>query len=491
MHGVLCEGSVDFCYCFIVIPHSALLKSPSVSVSLGTSMSSPGVLMRNTSITSLEHVKTSENSLASVSNSKTFPIPGSPSVSPVGSTPHTSTPVAPCKSAQESLWLSHNVTLVGSCGDSCMPCSNITPANSDSTVNYAITTGCTSPNPSTTAQIPSLIPTATLSPKANQLEQQSRSPSMNTKDNTTSLSHIHTAFHYPGGHMLKKPEFVGESTTPVQTELATGIKQEDTTPAIICIEESPPNSQAVDCNGINSPKIEGNELLLSTKLADPQLVPNHTSQESVPKTASNTPDLKLVDSKRGESPVLFDTPGCIGGPQSLATKLSKLVNSNKQVACDCSDHNADFDDDKTPPISPDDKPTEDTGLECERTELDKTNYQLDTTAAAQQKEEEKMEADNDIPSKRSTTKKGASRQRKGSSALGQPRTRRVNTRMAKRKSIAESSVCGSIKKYARTTPSKVSVANDEDDFVPDKKTPRKQATVAEPMELQVYRYRIE
>ena len=56
--------------------------------------------------------------------------------------------------------------------------------------------------------------------------------------------------------------------------------------------------------------------------------------------------------------------------------------------------------------------------------------------------------------------------------------------MTQRKSMAESSTCDSIKKYMVKTPCKGSVENDEDDFVPDKRTPRKQVTctVAAPMD---------
>ena len=437
-------------------------------------MNSPGLQMRNMSTTLLEPANTPiAFGKHDHSESKATPMPVSPSFGgPVGSTPHkTSTPVVPCKSA-----------LVHSRREDCMLDSSLTPTKSDSTVNYAITNGPTSPNP-TTSQNPNIIhiPTPLQSQKANQSQQLSSGQSIHTKDGTTdhsfiSLSQLHDTFRYPGDPVPKKSSSHGENSVQAKTELDRGTKQEETSP-VICIEESPPNSQDINLNDISDVKSDGTEQLLSTKAADQLLEEKHTSQESV----SKTPDLRPVDSERAESPVLFDTPGCIGGPQSLAAKLSNIVNSKKQPTSGQSNSNADFDDDKTPPISPDDNTTE----EKETNEVD------GQPSLAQQKDKKNvcanlscndMTANNESPDKRSTSK----RQPKRNSALGQPRTRRANTRMATRKSTVENNACGSSEKYTVKTPGiNESVENDEDDFVPDKRTPRKQATVAEPMDVQV------
>lgn len=448
-------------------------------------MNSPGLRMRNTSTTLLEPTNT-PIAFGKYDHSKATPMPGSPSFNgPVGSTPHTSTPVAPCKSAQESLPLSHNVTLTGSCREDCMPFSSLTPANFDYTVNYAITNGPTSPNSLATGQSPCTIPTLIQSQKASQ-SQQLPGPSMHAKDGATGhssigLSHLHNMFHYPGDTIAKKSDSHDESAVSAQTELAMEVQQKETSP-VICIEESPPNSQGINLNDINDVKSDGDELLLSSKATSPQSVAKHTSQKSVPKTASNTPNLRAVDSERAESPLLFDTPGCLGGPQSLAAKLSKIVNSSNQPTSDHSNSKADFDDDRTPPISPDDQTTENgcPRMDSEQKVMDGQKDKKNTNLSYAE-----METDDDGADKHSMSKRGASRkQHERSSDLGQPRTRtrRMNTRMAKRKSTAENDVCGS---SSKCTVNK-SVENDEDDFVPDKRTPRKQSTVAEPMKLQVH-----
>ena len=400
-------------------------------------------------------------------HSKATPMPSSPSFGgPFGSTPHTSTPVASCKSA-----------LAHSCRADCMPGSSLTPTKSDSTINYAITNSPTSPNP-TNSQNPSIIHV----PTPMQSQQQSSGQSMHTKGSTTdhsfiTLSKLHDTFRYTGDPMPKKSSPHGENSVQAKTEFDRDTKQEETSP-VICIEESPPNSQGIESNDVSDIKIGGNEQLLSTKTADQLSVAKHASQES----ESKTPDLRPVDSERAESPVLFDTPGCIGGPQSLAAKLLNIVNSNKQPTSDKSNSKADFDDDKTPPISPDDNTTE-----------EKDTNEVNQPSFAQQKDKKNMcanlscnevTADSESPDKKrlSTSK----RQPKRSSALGQPRTKRLNTRMATRKSTAVNNACGSSKKCTvKTLGTSESVENDEDDFVPDKRTPRKQATVAEPMDVQV------
>ena len=448
-------------------------------------MSSPGLQMRNTSTALLEPAKTPV-AFENYDHSKATPMPGSPSFSgPVGSTPHTSTPVALCKSAQENLLLSRNVTLTGSCHEECIPFSSLMPANSDSTVNYAITNDPTSPHSLATGHNPSIV---MQSQKTSQSQQPSSGPSMQTNDGTTGqpsirLSQLHNTFHYPGDPMPKKSNPHDESTISAQAELAMEIQQKETS-LIVCIEESPPNTQGTNLNGTNDVKSDSNELLLSSKMANPA---THTSREIVSKTASNTPDLRPLDSERAESPLLFDTPGCLGGP---AAKLSKIVN---QPISDHSNAKADSDDDETPPISPDDQTTENAEMYSEQKENKAIDDQTNIVSLSQQKDKEntnlscaEMETDNDGADKRSTSKRGASRQHKQSSLLGQPRTRRVNTRMAKRKSTAESDLqrTRQIGTSSKCTVSK-SAENDEDDFVPDKRTPRKQGRVAESMELQV------
>lgn len=430
--------------------------------------------MRNMSTAFLEPANT-PTTFRKCDHSQATPMPGSPSSSgPVGSIPHISTPVAPCK-----LVLPHSCR-----AEDCMPGSSLTPTNSDSTIIYTITNDA---NP-TPGQNPSVVSahTPVQSQKANQLQQQSSDQSMLTKHCSTShsfinLSRLHDTFRYPGDPTPKKlsSHHDGENSVkaPRLTELVKGSKWEETSP-VICIEESPPNTQGVE---LNDAKGSGD---LSTKAADHQLVvAKHTSQENV----SKTPDLRPgpVDSGRAESPVLFDTPGCVGGPQSIAAKLSNIVNSNKQPTSDHSDSKADFDDDRTPPISPDDSATDD----AELINKQKGTNEVDDQTFAQQKDEKNLGADSSCnemtadslsPEKKSSSR----RQHKRSSALGQPRTRRVNTRMATRKSTAENSACGRSTMKTLGTIYK-SVENDEDDFLPYRRTPRKQATVAEPMDVQV------
>lgn len=444
-------------------------------------MSSPGLQMRNMSTTLLETANT-PTTFGKYGHSQATPMPSSPSFSgPVRNTLHTSTPVAPCKSDSA---LAHS-----SCED-CMPDSSLTPANTDSTINYTITNG---PN-AATSQNPSIayVHTSVQSQKANQSQQQSSGQSILTKDCTTSghsfisLSQLRDTFRYPGDPTPKKSNshHDGESSVRALSELATASKQEESSP-VICIEESPPNTQGIESNDISNAKVSSDEVLL-TKVADHQpVLAKHTSQEVISKTPDLRPStLSLnLDSGCSESPVLFDTPGCIGGPKSLAAKLANIVDLNKQPTSDHSNSKADFDDDKTPPISPEENTTEDAKLKNEQ----KGMNELDAPVA-QQKDEKNLRANsscNEMTSDSLSPEKRASsrRQHKRSSALGQPRTRRVNTRMATRKSIAENSACGS--NTVKTPQTNKSVENDEDDFMPDRRTPRKQATIAEPMEVQV------
>ena len=465
---MLKNGGGNFGYCF---PYSTLLKSPSVSVSLGTSMNSPGVQMRNMSATLLEPANTPV-AFGKCGHFKGAPVPGSPGFSgPVGSTLHTSTPVALCKSA-----------LVHSNLEDSMHGSSLIPTNSDSTVNYAITSGPISP----TGQNSSMVHLSTpVQPqKVYESQQQATHQSVHAKDDTKtghsfiSLPHlVHEKINFPGD---PEPKESNENSVQGHTELASGIERKEASP-VVCIEESPPNSQS---NGTSVVKTDGDELLLSTKVAEQRSVGKRESQGGV----SKTPDLRPVDSERPESPVLFDTPGCIGGPQSLAAKISSI--NNKQPISDHSNSNAALDDDKTPPISPTDSTTEDAELKIEQNETNDGNCQ---PCSGPQEDKNNLcaksscnvtTADYESPRKRSSSK----RQCKRSSALGQPRTRRANTRMATRKSTAENSAYCSSKKDAAKTPGtnlKESVDNDEDDFVSDKRTPRKQATVAEPMDVQV------
>ena len=434
-------------------------------------MNSPGLQIRNMSTTLLETANT-PTTFGKYDHCQATPMPSSPSFSgPVGTTLHTSTPVAPCKSA-----LAHS-----SCED-CMPGSSLTPANTDSTVNYAITNGSNA----TANQNPGTIAFAHMSMQSQKANQSLQQSSGQSKDCTTSsysfinLSQLRDTFRYPGNPTPKKSNshHDGENSIQALTELTTGSKQEERSP-VICIEESPPNTQGIESNDISDAKGGCDEVLLSTKVTDHQerVLAKHTSQEVISKTPDLRPGTLSLDSGRSESPVLFDTPGCIGGPQSIAAKLSSIVNLNKQPTSDHSNWKADFDDDKTPPISPEDNNTEDIKLKNE----------LDGQPVAQWKDEKNLCANPSCgemtskslsPEKRSLSRK----QHKRSSALGQPRTRRVNTRMATRKSTAENSVCGSSTVTVKTNKS---VENDEDDFMPDRRTPRKQATVAEPMDVQV------
>ena len=442
----------DLCYCFFVSLSSALLKSPTVSVTVGTSMNSPGLQLRNMSTTLLEPANT-PITFAKHDPCKATPLsmPSSPCFNgPVGSTPHTSTPVAPCKSS-----------LAHSCHEDCMPGSSLTPSISDSTVNYAITNG-----------------------PSNQLQHQSSDQSTHAKDSNTgpsfiTLSNLHDTFHYPGGPMPKKSRLLGENSVQAQSDLSRGMKQAETS-SIVCIEESPPNSQGVKLNDISNANSEGKEVLMSSVAADQQSAAKSTNLECV----SRTPDLRPVDSERAESPVLFDTPGGIGGPQSIAAKLSNIVNSRKQPTSGQSNSKADYDDDKTPPISPDDNATKDTELKYEQKETNEVDAQpsfAQPNVCANSSHNE-VAAENESPDKRSARK----RQHKCSSALGQPRTRRANTRMATRKSTAENRTSSSSKKNTVKTPANnETVEDDEDDFVPEKRTPRKQVTVIEPMDVQV------
>ena len=464
-------------------------------------MSSPGLQTGKLSTTMLEPPKTPVSwSSCKSETSGSSPFPGSVRVRTLGSTPITSTPVAPCKSTQQADLIMNNHSLTHTTGDECTPG---TPANSDATINYALS-GHNKLNPLVTHT--SQILSETHVPKSAQVHKASLSESGSsiigaTNKSSIGQSHLQAVvkeFLHPGGHMFRKDYLsLDEASSFVQTKAVTQESLED----VICIEESPPNSQPVigskedqaDTLSTGSPSTIHNKTQQATEHEKPRSQNMLISDEGTKKLSSASPD---TISERTGSPVLFETPGSVGGVQSLSSKLSKKLHSDNPPTSHCSNPEVDFDEDKTPPISPtENKAVKDARTAHEQEETGELNSQCDVTDN-QQKDKEIMSSGlscvkpntgniSCLTSEKSAT--GSKKQRKGrNTVLGQPRTRRQNTRMAKRKSLAEKSACGSITKFIQNTPNKESTVTDDDDFVPDKRTPRK-AVKVEPTESLVHK----
>ena len=445
------------CFCF-----STLLKSPSVSVSLGISLNSPDVHIRNQSIATSEQPKTPQVHLSNkcVFSKSSF-LPGSPITRRAENTPQTSTPVASYKSAPQSLLQMHgNLTLLST------PGSSLTPANADATVNYGA------------AYDHSTVAMTNQSHQENQSEGE-MCPPVSPKPNIslTNQSFTQAKFLYPGGVKL-----INVTPCVAETSLVAASTNKKEEASVIVVEESPPSSQGVAiAEEVCDPKSECKGLQSSEPIE--VHIDNHTSQESINQIASSntkvhTPNLSVKNLENTESPVLFDTPGCLGG-----NVLVKLQPNNIPSSSLCPDSKIDFDDDKTPPMSPELK----AGDNVEPNQSDKSKCDITSNTPVVKNQEKNSvnvsctEVDTSTHKKSSATSK---KQQKSSSTLGQPRTRRSNTRMTLRK--AESSKNCSLTDYFQKTPAKLPNQNDDDDdFVADKRTPKKQTTTEASVEAQV------
>lgn len=452
-------------------------------------MNSPDIQDRNLLMTIPEQPQTPRVHFFDKSlSSKSILLPDSPTIKAIETTLHTSTPVAAYKLAQQSMLTTHgDMTL-----SSTIPFTSQTPANSDSTINYRHVLDMS------TSQVLNSVHTSTKVRQPDQMEERALSPVIMPKAGTTSHSStmnqsvrsMQSTFLYPGSIILKYSNSSrAEISSCGKTDLATATRHlEDA--SVFNIKESPPNSQGsvvIKSEHANDPDAK------STKLKQLPLV-YYTSRDSITGRAcdeqSTTPDLKVVDSKQAVSvtPVLFDAPGCLDGAQSLANKVLQFQLSHLHQSQDVED-NGEYDHDKTPPISPEDETDKKPTASCEVKQNDRD---VDSTTDQSKKKEHeatsltcaKLEsnAENSKDSIVAPGKKcvvtSKTKLKKNDTALGQPRTKRVNTRMASRKSMAGSGSCGSI---WNKTPSKASAQKD-DDFVHSKRTPRKQVTV----ESQVY-----
>lgn len=418
--------------------------------------------------------------------SKSILLPESPTHKAIEETPHTSTPVAQYKLAHQSTFPNHcDITMLSS-----IP---LTYANSDFTVNYGPVLDMT------TSQVLKSVHTSIKFHHPDKVEERALNPIIVSKTDTTSqsptmnhsASSMQSTFLYPGSLVHK---YCGSSQAEIssgsKTDLATTThKQEDASESVVNIKESPPNSQGsvmMKSDYANDPGTKSTKVFA---IAQVPLV-HYTSQDSGPGRTcdehSSPPNLKIMHSEQAVTPVLFDTPGCIDGVQSLATKLLQFQSSHLPQSQHVED-DADYDNDKTPPISPEDKADEEPTAGCEVkqnegkegfvdniTDLSKKKG-LDATSVTYAKLRNNAERSKEsmlTPGKKCVAI-SEKQYKESDTALGQPRTKRVNTRMASRKSMAVSTSRDSIRNKKSA---KESAKKEDDDFVYNKRTPRKQVT---------------
>ena len=420
-------------------------------------MNSPDVYARKRLCTVSDQPKTPQvltSNKPTVSKEST--LPGSPNVRDIENTPYTSTPVASCKAAPRDYL---GLTIAST------PGSTLTAANLETTVNYV---GVCDDDSFSTREVPNTVtaPTSSKSDNSIQLHGGHGCPPVpsQTAQSCVCQPSVQAKFCYPGGikNGQRNPApLLGVATSISSTDVTTSdsVKQQEND-SVIYVEESPRNSQAVDEFQQQLPCDPNSELLAQD--GHEQKV-NECASEA---KASFTSNLNIP---RTTSPVLFDTPG---EPQSLVTKLSTNLPQTNQAPYLHTEDDADIDDDRTPPISP-----VRLGVDIESKRCVQTKSKTDGSAV-QPKDEQNTTAHVSTLdlSKNSTGKEGAAKSTKlhkdSDTTLGQPRTKRINTRRAKRKSILENT------DNVRNTPSKRTVQECDDDFVDKKRTPKKRTTGA-------------
>ena len=444
-------------------------------------MSSPSLPGRNMSINALEHpgpvtpqITVSEK-IPGPFKTGILAMPRSPDIKDA---PHTSTPISSYKSAPQSL--RENLTVLSS-----TPCSSHTPTNADATVNYGVES-----NNNTLTTCSLLTPKSPLAHHESKHTEEGSSLLSKPGPTLSNQSHLQSTFIYPSNTTITDSLSVANESPNVHQIVGTeptSSSDPHKNDSVIIVEESPPSSVTnVESKDVTEPKTKSLEHTDSE--AQECAKDTNESRPSDIVASTLTTDLKVLDSERSTSPVLFDTPGSVGGLHTLLKKLSN-VRTNRQSPlhhsiADCGDQ---FDNDKTPPISPENETNKDivkgdiVNVQCELKQNKKArdgNSAEVTDPNNEVKTPPCKKVDTHLHSSRSHAVASTSVDRHNDTALGQPKTRRGNTRRAKKRCVPESSTCSSTTKKK---PSRKSLVVDDDDFV--EKTPKKLATVTVQQEV--------